>query len=270
MRFLIAFIFGLFATCLSDLTFWRTLIKHKTIWASEEHNGVKNSLTERDFLISQLILLVLTFGMPFLLITDLPNRFSVFSPFTLVAVIFLFLFKELEITHTYETPNFKPWIIIFILYIILFIQDFYMFNKVNSEENFLSNEKASEIISDTSLEISGKDLLKISSSVDGGYYSNGRILLCSSAGILVLYENSVEFIECSFLKNNWVPDEICAKNAVQLGVFVDNENRPYIVYALMKKTSLLGSYKIEQYALYNLVEEKIDAYCTELPNWAKY
>lgn len=270
MRFLIAFIFGLLATCLSDITFWRTLIKHKTIWASEEHNGVKNSHTPPEFLFIQCVCFLAVFCSP--QIFYLTNRFSAFSPFVVVLMCSLLFFKVVNFGFCYKNFNFKqllPWIMIFVLYILLFIQDFYVFDKVNVEDNYLSQEKVNEIISDTSLEISGKDLLKLDS-VDGSFYSNGRILLCSSNGILVLHENSAKFIECTILEANKVPEEISTKSSVQLGIFIDNENRPYIVYALMKKTSLWGSYKTEQYALYDLVEEKIDAYCIELPDWAKY
>lgn len=271
MKILIAFIFGLLATCLTDLTFWRTLIEHKTIWATDEHNGVKNSFTLKDFLSTQFLCFIAEFGISISLFDTLTisNRLSIFILTSMFCLIFFKVFAPIV---SYKKPNFRqciPWIIIFVLYILLFIQDFYVFDKVNVEENHLSHEKVSEIISDASLEISGDDLLKLDA-VDASYYSNGRILLCSSNGILVLHENNAEFIECTVLESNKVPDEISTKSAVQLGVFVDNKNQPYIVYALMKKTSFLGSYKTDQYALYNLVEEKIDAYCNDLPDWAKY
>lgn len=277
---ILSLLLGFLATWFSSPRFLRqniTLKDKRIVFRNWENK--KGSC--KCFLNNQFFAFIVTSFLSFLMFT-LSCRICLFSGGLLLGFMFGLIQKtskpdETIFPKTEAKKVLSFWLMAFIIYLLLFVEDNVQFRIAPILEKYEEFE-LSEVIDDNFLYISNEDLLKITKkdTFSTVYSIKGKYVFHPVPnnwfGIIengVLKTVDTPLTASGVLSSSLpIPEKLKEHNPKGIGITVDDENTPYFVYALLEKKHFLGKYSVKNYALWNAKNKKIEYY-EELPDFAK-
>ncbi|MBR0428121.1 MAG: hypothetical protein IJK18_08000 [Clostridia bacterium] len=276
---LMSLFWGLCATCLVRPWFWIGVIRRDLY----NHGGKKIGFDDD---VSHCIFVEIVGFIVAILISILEyssgSRYNLWGSF--IMIIFCSLW---QCWWSYQGKlRYTLFISIAIISAILWIQDYAVgaaintsLNKVDSVE-LVAHDRADDN-SPVKLFVSANEianLFKVNSAT-GPTYSNGKYIFEVSGGdtgdgVVVINKNDYTkayFIPCSYRFDiAGIRSQFPTAKLKKLFIAVSDDDVPYGVYAISNKTWLLGTYKVDKFALRNLQTGEVTNYYEEpLPEFVK-